>query len=333
MKKETEKLEALINIGTRLALSTDLDQLLNELNDCAKEICESEWASILLVDKETNELYFKTAAGGEANVVKKMRLSMGAGIAGWVAQQNESLIVNDVSSDPRFLGNIDDKFTLQTRNILAVPINFNGTTIGVIEVGNKKNNELYTEREKYYLEVISSQSGIALNNACLIRALNNFKTYALDLIVTATDSTNNGHSIEVARVATSVAREMGLPDNDYQDIYYASLLHDIGFINKNLPDIQTKHPQTGASMIEHIEVLKNVAPIIASHHEKFDGSGYPNGLKGRDIPALARIVGFAEAYVEYARGDSTVNPFKNSQQFDGNVMLAARKLLGNNDLL
>lgn len=330
MNKEIEQLNTLINIGKKLTSVTDVDQLLLELNNCAKDICDSEWASILLVDKNTNELYFKTSAGGQAHLVKKIRLSMGTGIAGWVAQQNTPLIVNDVLKDPRFLGNIDDKFKIETRNILAVPINFNGETIGVIEVGNKNNGELYSEKEKSYLEVIASQAGVALHNAFLVGSLNNFKVHSLDIIVAAIDEVSpfkTGHSVEVARVATFIARELGLNDGDYQNVYYASLLHDLGFIRKGLPDIETKHPAIGSSIIEHIDVFKDIAPIIAAHHEKFDGSGSPNGLLGKDIPLGARIVGFAEACIEHYSEGLGGDPFKNSSQYDNNVLLASRKFL------
>lgn len=333
MDNNVELLNKLINVGKRLSSSVDVDLLLAELSDCAKSICDSEWASILLVDSSTNELWFKVSSGGQANAIKKIRLSMGTGIAGWVAQNNQSLIVNDVSSDQRFFGNQNDQFKMKTKNILAVPIQFRDAVIGVIEVGNKLSGP-YSDREQEYLEIIAGQSGIALNNAFLMQSLNNFKIHALDIIVMAIDETSpfkKGHSMDVARIATSIARELNLNDQDYQNIYYAALLHDIGWLNKEVADLGNRHPSIGSSMVEHIEALKEIAPLIHTHHERYDGSGYPNGILGRSASLSARILSFSEHYVEYISEGLGDDPLTGSQ-FDGNIVQTFKRIISKNAL-
>lgn len=316
----------LLNMAKILNSETDIDSLLSKLSDVAKEACNSDFASILLVDSSTNELYFKTALGGKGSAIKSIRIPFGSGIAGWVAQRGEPLIVNDAAKDPRFFGDVDKRSKFKTNNLLAVPIFFENEIIGVIEVGNKQNNEKYTNEDMEILSVIASQAGIALKNAFLVSSLQNFHVYVIDILVNVIDKNSEygpGHSVRVARIATEIARQLGLDGKDFEAIYYGSLLHDIGVL-ASLQN-QNDHPKVGASMINSIEILKSVVPIVAYHHEYFDGSGYPNGLSGKTIPQAARIVVLAEAIEEFSHGKAP-NPSSTPERFDPNILSLAAKI-------
>jgi HD-GYP domain-containing protein (c-di-GMP phosphodiesterase class II) len=132
---------------------------------------------------------------------------------------------------------------------------------------------------------------------------------ALAAAIEAKDSYTHGHSQKVMEYAVKIARRMNLPEDEVETIRYAGLLHDIGKIGikdvilgkpgkltaEELTEMR-KHPRYGATIMEQVDLLREIAPLTLYHHECFDGSGYPMGLKGKDIPLGARILAVADMY-------------------------------------
>lgn len=127
--------------------------------------------------------------------------------------------------------------------------------------------------------------------------------------IDAKDKYTKGHSQRVAMYAREIAKRYGYDDEKQDDIYFAGMLHDIGkigipneIINKTgkLTDEEYEmiktHPVIGAEILSNISEIPNIAVGARWHHERYDGKGYPDGLKGKDIPELARIIGVADAY-------------------------------------
>ena len=133
--------------------------------------------------------------------------------------------------------------------------------------------------------------------------------YALSATVDARDPFTYGHSERVATIAEMIGRAAGLPPEELTDLEFGALLHDIGKVG--VPDsiltkpdkltekewrVMRKHPGEGAKIIGHVKELASVVPMVRHHHEWYDGSGYPDGLKGEEIPICARIISIADAY-------------------------------------
>lgn len=132
---------------------------------------------------------------------------------------------------------------------------------------------------------------------------------AITAAMDAKDSYTRGHSEEVKRIALKIGQMMSLSPESLRRLEYAALLHDIGKIGVS-DQLLTKgtaltefefeevklHPQIGGKLLEQVELLKETGPIIHAHHENYDGSGYPKGLKGEDIPIESRIIAVADAY-------------------------------------
>jgi HD-GYP domain-containing protein (c-di-GMP phosphodiesterase class II) len=132
---------------------------------------------------------------------------------------------------------------------------------------------------------------------------------ALSQAIDAKDGFTRGHADRVSRIAGAVARDMGVPESDIEQIELAALLHDIGKIgvedrillkparlDPDETELMRRHPIYGASILEPSPALRPLAPIVLAHHENYDGSGYPNGLKGERIPLGARIILVSDAY-------------------------------------
>jgi len=163
---DREKLEVLFDIYTRInSTYADVKALLTQIIESATELTEGEASSLMLVNPEDNKLYFEIALGPKGPSLKQYSVNMGEGIAGWVAEKNTSLIVNDVQNDARFYPDIAQKIGFPTNSILAVPMMVKDKLVGVIEILNKRGGKKFTEEDLQWLEIFSTQAAIAVQNA------------------------------------------------------------------------------------------------------------------------------------------------------------------------
>ena len=121
--------------------------------------------SLLLLDEAKQELYFELAVGKASQALKDVRIKMGQGIAGWVAQHGETVVVPDTTKDTRFFAKVDEKTKTETQSIVAVPVRFRDTCLGVIELINCMGPDGFDPRDLKLLEALSDFAAIALENA------------------------------------------------------------------------------------------------------------------------------------------------------------------------
>lgn len=159
--------ELLLQANRILSSKLDSTDLLEAVMELATRVVKAETASILMLDEKTNELYFNVALGEAGQQIKQIRLKVGEGLAGWVAQSKQAAIVNDVHSDPRWSGKGDEKSEFKTRQILAVPMIAKGRLLGVVEAINKQDNTPFTEQDRKAFEAFASQAAVAIENARL----------------------------------------------------------------------------------------------------------------------------------------------------------------------
>ncbi len=171
LKQKEKELSFFIEIGKALTSTLDLKKVLSIIMEKAQKLVSSEAWSLLLVDEITNELVFKMAKGERSDKVKKFRLKMGEGIAGWVAKGGAPLIVPDVSKDTRFFKGVDKATKFKTKSILCVPIINNNKTIGVLEMINKKDGNSFDEKELNLLLKLVDQAAIAIERAGLYKQM------------------------------------------------------------------------------------------------------------------------------------------------------------------
>ena len=135
---EREKGEVAVfqELGKALTSSLQLDQVLRTIMEKIDEFLRPDNWSLLLLDEEKQELYFELAVGKASQALRDVRIKMGQGIAGWVAQHGETVVVPDTSKDMRFFSKVDEKTQTETQSIVAVPVRFRDTCLGVIELIN-----------------------------------------------------------------------------------------------------------------------------------------------------------------------------------------------------
>ncbi len=171
--RDAQRLELLLEAARLLSSKLELSELLTTVLELASRVVDAETASLLLLDEASQELYFDVALGlGED--LSKVRLKLGQGIAGAVAQTRKSEIINDVRADPRWSPRMDEQTGFVTRSILAVPILLKGRLIGVIEAINRRGGP-FVDGDVETFEAFASQAGVAIDNARLFASLRDEK--------------------------------------------------------------------------------------------------------------------------------------------------------------
>ncbi len=147
--------KSLVESGALVGSPEELYQLLDTIMDATNEVFDAEASSLLLVEEETNTVYFKIATGDKSELVEGVHLEMGEGIAGWVAESGAPLVVNDPEGDPRHAWLLASIIDFKTKNILCVPMkDENKVTVGVIEVLNKKSGP-FTPDDRQALQLLA----------------------------------------------------------------------------------------------------------------------------------------------------------------------------------
>jgi diguanylate cyclase (GGDEF)-like protein len=152
-------------LGKALTSSLQLDQVLRTIMEKINEVLRPDTWSLLLMDMEKHELYFQIATGTGAEALKDVRIQLGQGVAGWVAQSGEAVVVPDTTKDSRFFSRVDEKTKMATRSIVAVPVRFREQCLGVIELINCIGPEGFSQRDLALLEALADYAAIAIENA------------------------------------------------------------------------------------------------------------------------------------------------------------------------
>ncbi len=278
----------------------------------ATELMKAEVGSLLLIDEETNRLYFEVALGDKEETVKTFHLEMGEGIAGWVAQHGEPLIVHDAQNDPRFFNEVDKKSKFTTKNVICVPVKVKDKTIGVLEAINKLGGGSFSEDDLSIFQSLADQVAVALDNARLLAEIEGLFFQTAESLADAIekrDPYTGGHTKRVTEYSIAMGEELNLEPDEMRWLKLAAILHDIGKIG--VEDVilrkedklteeeygqMKKHTLMGAEIIGHIKQLHGIIPGLKYHHEKLDGKGYPEGLANGSIPLIAKIVAVADTF-------------------------------------
>ncbi|MCJ2544394.1 HD domain-containing phosphohydrolase [Thermostichus vulcanus] len=322
----------LIQVGIALSSETDLGRLLELIVAQAKELTHCDGGSIFI--REGEELRFFVVSRNEDLRDLRMPLSPSS-IAGYVVLTGESLNLADVydlSPDLPYAFNrqVDQQTGYRTRSLLTVPMRDpSGQVMGALQLLNRLQpqrptrldpsqvaewSQPFSALEASVAESLASQAAVAYQNVQLREELKSahFETiFCLSLAAEYRDQDTSLHLKRMSNYSRIIAKHLGLSSREQELIFYASPMHDVGKIG--IPDaillkpgrftpeerlIMNRHPEIGYEILSKSdsELMKKSATIALTHHEKFDGSGYPRGLKGEQIPLEGRIVALADVF-------------------------------------
>lgn len=296
-----EKLSSVLDITMQIREELYGDILLNEIMDCSLAVTKSDAGSIILLDRDS--LVFNVVRGDKAQELEGITIPKDTGIAGWVLKHGEPVIVGDVQTDEHFSPSVD-KFTgYQTSSVLCVPLKTKASTIGVIQLLNKKQG-FYHDKDLEVIAYLADQAAISIERAKFYEDQRNYEIHMTNILLAAIEQfipEKLGHAGRVAKYANIIAKAYGMPDADRRRLYFAGLLHDIGFL-RIPPDTNYEkeyymtHASLGYDMLSPVSFYADIAPFILYHHQRYDGHGYPGHLKGDEIPLESRILAIAEAF-------------------------------------
>ena len=305
LTKKVLEMATLYEMSRVLSATLNLETLLDSVLDSAMRIFDLESGYVVLKDRETGELSMRASRGVIAPTGQGEAKSS---IAEWVVRETRPLIFSPTRDDG---GSRIDAVT-GASTALCVPLVSAEGSIGAICVGSKTDDTEFTNDDVRLLSTIANHATMAIGNTELFSSLQEAYVATVRSLAEAVDAKDpytRGHSDRVAEYALAIAEEMGLSPDQLRTIEMAAYLHDIGKIGVQesilmkpgrLTDTEMSemrhHPLIGASILQPAVFPWPVAPIIRHHHERWDGKGYPSGLKGEETPLLARVLSVADSY-------------------------------------
>jgi putative nucleotidyltransferase with HDIG domain len=300
-------------LGKEIVSNIELKSLVDKFLSIASDGTGSEVASLFLVKGRTDLPYFTRLQKNNCNLdFAPNTLDGYTELIQAVRSERKLRMENNLENTEFAEFEVDKVPGTKLRNTLAMPLKTPDKLLGIIQVANKLNQGKYSSEDIDLLNILSSQLAFVIQNADLFSNLQ--KAYidtlsALTGAIDAKDSYTRGHSERVAELSIKLAEECNVPSSEIENIKLGGLLHDIGKIGipeavLNKPgrlndeefNIIKSHPDLGLHILGKVEFLEHIVPIIRHHHERYDGKGYPGGLKGENIPLLARIVSVVDTF-------------------------------------
>ncbi len=313
---ERRQLEALMDVGNVInSASLNREQVLQEVMDSLIALMRAERGFLMLRNEQTGELISEIA---RPPTLGQDAFEFSQTIVRKVAESGEPVLTTNAQEDHRFEGHLSVA-AYQLRSIICAPLKNKDKLIGVIYVDNRARTGLFQKSDLAVIHAFANQAAVAIDNATLFENLQNSNrelelkkdelaeayqktlegwVHALDL----KDKETEGHTRRVTTLTDRLARSMGVEGDALEHIRRGALLHDIG--KMGIPDsilmgkdqltpeereLMRQHPVYARDMLWPIKFLQPAVDIPYCHHEKWDGTGYPRGLKGMEIPFAARV--------------------------------------------
>jgi diguanylate cyclase (GGDEF)-like protein/putative nucleotidyltransferase with HDIG domain len=308
--EERNRLAVASRLSARLAAVLDPEEISRVT---VEELWKSFGCYLAVIHKVHEDETLRPVAGAgdlvhEMTAFDEWRQSLHEGINGRVARTGEPALIAETRLDPDFIATDSQR---QAGSELAVPIRLAGEIWGVLNLESDEAGA-FTDSDLLLLDTVAAHVGGALHRSRLFGELESTFTTTLGVLsdaLEAKDSYTAAHADDVADVAVSVGRRLGLSDDELRVVRYGALLHDIGKIGVSSEVLKKpgrltadefeeikQHTVIGTKMLERIPFFAPVQPIVRSAHERWDGKGYPDGLAGEHIPLGARIVCACDAF-------------------------------------
>jgi len=317
LEERVEQFSALHSIDLAIGSTTDLRVSLQVILESISRLLKVDAAGILLYDPSRLSLEYAGSVGFRTDVSRSV-VRLGEGLAGRVALMRQTINIDELSKvelPPSFRKMTEREGFVSYR---CLPLIAKGEVKGVLEIYHRSALPPKPEWANL-LNLLAGQAAIAMDNAMLFNNLEHANT-ELEVAYDATiegwsralelrDQDTSGHTLRLLDTTITLARKIGIPDSELPNLRRGILLHDIG--KMGVPDhillkpgplteeeweIMRQHPTNAYNLLSRIAYLRLALDIPYCHHEKWDGSGYPRGLKGEQIPLAARIFSVVDAY-------------------------------------
>lgn len=291
-----QKIEAVAD--ATMDMFTELISVLMNVNIC----------SIMLADELMRELSVKWARGLDDSVRRGARIKIGDGISGWVAFEGKPLLIGNIETDPRFGRKNIPQYN--TKSLLSLPLKIRGKVRGVINLNNKKSQKSFTSQDLHIASAMSERIAYFMGKLYS----GDYSGDELKQFISSFDGLLNAarryHKRDdfLPNLMNAVMDALGADEEVKKLALYVAVIYDLGIVL--IDEIAEKkealspsgacslkaHPHTTVGLINHIEFSEDVKKAITHHHERYDGTGYPDGLRGDDIPFISRVMAVIDTY-------------------------------------
>lgn len=346
-------LEAFKQLNSNIEIEEVFENILYQM----VHVVGAEAGTLWVLNKEQEEIKAVAAYGPSASSILNMKMKKDEGIVGKVILTGEPQLIENVAEHPNWANRVDTVSGFITKSMITVPLMVKDNVLGALQLLNKKQLAFFSEQDITLAIALANQSALALHNSQMYDEL--YRMFlsmirTLAKVLDARDPYTAGHSERVATYSLWIAKRLGIAPQQCEELYKAALLHDIGKIGipddilrkpDRLTDLEydviKQHPVIGADILSNMEPKSAMFDAIQTarfHHERMNGTGYPDKLAGNDIPLFARIVGVADAFdamttarsyskgLTYQQGAAELERCKESL-FDINVVNAFTAIL------
>lgn len=312
-KQAEERKRIAYEFARRVNVHPDLSYRLHEICSTVVQLgYRMVWIGLL--DEATKEVVPMAQAGFEDGYLSSIRVTyddspLGQGPAGRAVRSKQLVLQNNIATDPRFVPWRENALKRGYRSSASFPVIDEDKVLAILKIYNT--NDEFPDKDIGFLQSFANLCASYIKNSELLANLQELflgTVTALSEVITAKSQWTKGHLDRVADIAVSIGKEMGMNEKELRNLELSSLLHDIGKIGTyeailNKPeglsedefDLIKLHASKGAEMLSTIKQLKEIVPLIKYHHERYDGKGYPEGLKGEEIPLISRILCVSDA--------------------------------------
>lgn len=331
LENKVNELTSLLEAFKQLNSNIALQEVFNNILVQTVTVVKAEAGTLWVIDKETEDVIASAAYGPATETILNVKMRKGEGIVGKVINSGQAELIEDVTKHLDWAQRVDASSQFITKSMITVPLTAKGKVLGAVQLLNKKEIAFFNEEDINLALTLANQSALAIHHSQMfedirLMFLSMIKTLVKSL--DARDPYTAGHSERVAKYSLWIGERLGLDEETCDQLYKAALLHDIGKIG--IPDhILLKHGRLTDEEFDTIkqhtvigaDILSNMEPrdsliyaiqTARSHHEKMNGTGYPDRLHGDDIPFFARIVGVADAFDAM----TTVRPYSNGLSYE-----------------
>ncbi len=300
---EARKLAQIIELGSIVNSTLNISKVLKNVMQLANGVTDAVASTLMLLDRETGELVFSVPTGPKSDELVDIRIPPGKGIAGWVAENNKSLLIPDVSKDDRFFADIDEQVGFKTESILCVPLSAKGKMIGVLEAINKADGSRFNQEDELILGIFAAQAAMAIENARLYSEINLHLEELEKKQAILKDSEFRYRVVSELTTDFSFSFKKG-PDGRFAGEWVTEAFNKIaGFTSERLETfqdwIEIFHPRDRDSVRAHFKKVRQGSSCSGEYRmAKADGeyiwlsvSCHP--LFSDDRPEVERIIGTA----------------------------------------
>jgi HD-GYP domain-containing protein (c-di-GMP phosphodiesterase class II) len=302
-------------IARQIAMRPDLRELFDQTAEMVAAAMDAEIVSLMVVDPDRGDLFIAASRGLEGQNLAERRITVRSGVAGSVAAWGKPVLVNNIETDRRFLRLNHPQYS--TKSLLSVPLRVEGEVLGVLNVNNKVSGAEFDDHDLALLVALVERVGGAVERTYAYPDSGRAVAEALEAVRSLTRLRRDYMlgTRSVVRLSRATARELGMGSPEIDALGFAAAIHDVGMTRLNDQLLQApralrederrelaQHPEMSVEIIRPLEDLGTVRELILSHHERWDGSGYPHGIAGEDIPLGSRVLAAVDAFESMTAG-------------------------------